>query len=233
MCAREAEIGSGDSGGGHAAGKPTAAAIERFHRFAPSNRHAQGLRRMTHANLLDHSTIDRYILRVTRDSLQRLQEEIKQTKPFQTRAHAAALALLRTADDARRCIDALISPHGVSVEQYNVLRILRGAGEKGLPTLEIAARLLERNPGITRLIDKLEAKELVERVRCKTDRRQVFCRITPAGLQLVGSLDEPSLRQNAEFFRGLDDRHLDQLIDLLDLVRHPDTKSLQIKEKVK
>lgn len=168
---------------------------------------------------------------MARKSLQRLQDEIKQTKPFQSPQHAAALALLRTADDARRSLDALISPHGVSVEQYNVLRILRGAGEKGLPTLEIAARLLERNPGITRLIDKLEAKEFVERVRCKTDRRQVFCRITPAGLQLLGSLDEPSVRQNAAFFRGLNERQLDQLIDLLDQIRHPDAKSTKEKTK--
>ncbi len=172
-----------------------------------------------------------YCLEVARKSIQRLQDEIKQTKPFQSPQHAAALALLRTADDARRSLDALIAPHGVSVEQYNVLRILRGAGEKGLPTLEIAARLLERNPGITRLIDKLEAKEFVARVRCRTDRRQVFCRITAAGLRLLGLLDEPSIRQNAAFFRGLNERQLDQLIDLLDQIRHPDAKSTKEKTK--
>lgn len=157
-----------------------------------------------------------------RPSVRRLREEIKQTKPFHDRGHAAALALLRTADELRRSIDSLIDPHGVSAEQYNVLRILRGAGEKGLPTLEIAARLLERNPGITRLIDKLEAKQLVERARCETDRRQVFCRITPAGAAIVQSLDEPSRQANTKAFRALSPAQLDELIDLLDRVRYPD-----------
>ena len=137
-----------------------------------------------------------------RPSVRRLREEIQQTKPFHDRAHAAGIALVRTADEGRRTFESLVAPHGVSIEQYNVLRILRGAGDKGLPTLEIAARLLEKNPGITRLIDKLEAKELVSRARCETDRRQVFCTITPAGAAIVNALDEPSRRLNQQFFRG-------------------------------
>lgn len=154
--------------------------------------------------------------------LQRLQDEIRQTKPFQSLPHAALLAILRTADTVRRSIDEVIAPYGLSAEQYNVLRILRGAGEDGLPTLEIAARLLERNPGITRLIDKLEAKSLVERVRCLTDRRQVFCRITQAGTALISRIDEPSRLENADRFRGLTGPQLEQLINLLDRVRYPD-----------
>ncbi len=156
-----------------------------------------------------------------RPSVRRLREEIKQTKPFQNRSHAAALAILRTADTLRRAIDVRIEPHGVSAEQYNVLRILRGAGEKGLPTLEIAGRLLERNPGITRLIDKLEAKDLVVRLRCESDRRQVYCRITPAGVAIVEALDEPTREANYQLFLGLSGPQLDELIDLLDRVRHP------------
>jgi len=158
-----------------------------------------------------------------RPAIRRLREEIQQTKPFQDSTHAAGLALLRTADEARRAFDELISPLGISAEQYNVLRILRGAGEKGLPTLEIAARLLERNPGITRLIDKLEAKELVCRARCATDRRQVFCTITAAGTAIVAKLDEPIRRHNQQFFRGLSAARIDTLIDLLDALRHPES----------
>jgi DNA-binding MarR family transcriptional regulator len=158
-----------------------------------------------------------------RPSIRRLREEIKQNKPFHDRAHAAALALLRTADELRRSIDSHIAPHGVSPEQYNVLRILRGAGESGLPTLEIAARLLEKNPGITRLIDKLESKQLVDRNRCTTDRRQVFCTITQAGADLVNSLDDPARQQNKQMFRGLTATQTDALIDLLDRVRYPDS----------
>jgi DNA-binding MarR family transcriptional regulator len=158
-----------------------------------------------------------------RPAVRRLREEIQQTKPFQSSAHAAALALLRTADELRRSLDALISPLGVSAEQYNVLRILRGAGPGGLPTLEIASRLLEKNPGITRLIDKLEAKNLLARERCLRDRRQVFCKITAAGIQLVETLDEPARRQNLDLFRGLSPAQIDTLVDLLDRVRYPET----------
>lgn len=165
-----------------------------------------------------------------RSSIRRLREEIQQTKPFHDRSHAAALALLRTADELRRTIDTLIAPHGVSAEQYNVLRILRGAGEKGLPTLEIAARLLERNPGITRLIDKLEAKKLVERKRCITDRRQVFCTITQAGAELINKLDEPARQQNKHLFRGLTGAQTDVLIELLDRVRYPEAKQTEESE---
>ncbi|MFN0102783.1 MAG: MarR family winged helix-turn-helix transcriptional regulator [Bryobacteraceae bacterium] len=157
-----------------------------------------------------------------RPSVRRLREEIQQNRPFQDRSHAAVLALMRTADDVRRSFDTLIAPRGLSAEQYNVLRILRGAGAKGLPTLEIAARLLEKNPGITRLIDKLEAKRLVSRMRCASDRRQVFCTITDAGTELVGTLDEPSRLQNQKLFRGLSGPQIDALIDLLDRIRHPE-----------
>jgi MarR family transcriptional regulator, organic hydroperoxide resistance regulator len=157
-------------------------------------------------------------------AIRRLREEIQQNKPFQSLAHAAALAVLRTADELRRSLDNLIVPHGLSPEQYNVLRILRGAGPNGLPTLEIAARLLEKNPGITRLIDKLEAKKLIHRKRCESDRRQVFCTITTAGADLVGILDKPARHKNQQMFRGLSEAQIDTLIGLLDRVRYPDNK---------
>ncbi len=102
----------------------------------------------------------------------RIQQEIKQTVPFQSKAEEAAIALMRTADLVRRGVEAIVAPYGITSQQYNVLRILRGAGEKGLPTLEIAERMIEQTPGITRLIDRLERKypvtsrpELVMRIR--------------------------------------------------------------------
>src|SRR5690606_289566 len=85
----------------------------------------------------------------------------------------------------------VLEPTGLSQEQYNVLRILRGAGESGLPTLEVSSRMIEQAPAITRLMDKLEAKKFVRRVRCKEDRRQVLCFITPSGLELLQKLDHP------------------------------------------
>ena len=120
-----------------------------------------------------------------------LKEEIKQNRPFQSPGQEAKLAILKTADTIRRDMLRVVAPHGLSMEQYNVLRILRGAGCDGLPTLEVAARMIEQTPAITRLIDKLEAKGLVERVRSETDRRQVYCRISRAGLKMLSELDPP------------------------------------------
>jgi DNA-binding MarR family transcriptional regulator len=104
---------------------------------------------------------------------------------------AAVLGIIRAADVLRRRGAALFEPYGITLQQYNVLRILRGARPDGLCTLTIAERMIEQAPGITRLIDRLAAKQLVVRVRSVEDRRQVWCRITPAGLRLLARLDEP------------------------------------------
>jgi DNA-binding MarR family transcriptional regulator len=149
----------------------------------------------------------------------RLQRELKQNKPFAVKAEEAAVALIRTADLIRRSVAAVLEPHGITVQQYNVLRILRGAGEYGLPTLEIADRMVEQTPGITRLIDRLEAKRLVSRERCTTDRRQVFCRISPEGLALLLSLDLPLQKSEEAALGVLSPSDLLKLIDLLDRTR--------------
>jgi DNA-binding MarR family transcriptional regulator len=149
----------------------------------------------------------------------RIQRELKQSKPFPTRAEEAAVSLLRTADMLRRMIGALIEPEGITAQQYNVLRILRGAGEAGLPTLDIAERMIEQTPGITRLVDRLEAKSLVRRDRCPTDRRQVFCRITPAALELLARLDDPVSRIDRGALTALGNRELDSLVAMLDRAR--------------
>ena len=152
---------------------------------------------------------------MTRDIVQ----ELKQSKPFPSKAQEAAVALLRTADVLRRIIGSVVEPKGITTQQYNVLRILRGAGERGLPTLEIADRMIETTPGITRLIDRLETKKLVARERCLTDRRQVFCRITTPGLTLLKSLDTPILNATGTALGILKKTELASLIDLLDRTR--------------
>jgi DNA-binding MarR family transcriptional regulator len=154
----------------------------------------------------------------------RIQQEIKQTRPFQTRAQEAAIALMRTADNVRRAVAAIVEPLGITPQQYNVLRILRGAGEKGLPTLEIAERMIEQTPGITRLIDRLERKRLVSRERCPTDRRQVFCRITREGLALIATLDVPITDADHLAMSSLNSRELAQLVKLLDKARSIDRR---------
>src|SRR5687768_11507270 len=100
-----------------------------------------------------------------------LQKELKQRMPFESRYQEAFLAVLRTADVIRRRVGDVVEPHGITPQQYNVLRILRGAGTAGLPTLDIADRMVEQAPGITRMIDRLEAKMLVARERGCDDRR--------------------------------------------------------------
>jgi MarR family transcriptional regulator, organic hydroperoxide resistance regulator len=131
-----------------------------------------------------------------------------------------AVSLLRTADFIRRAVSVVIDAEGITVQQYNVLRILRGAGGDGLPTLEIAERMIERTPGITRLLDRLEAKELVRRERCPTDRRQVTCRITKEGLGLLASLDGPVAEAERVALSGLTPHQLQRLVSLLDRTRN-------------
>jgi len=149
----------------------------------------------------------------------RLQREIKQTRPFHSLAQEATLGLLRTVDLVRRRMAALIEPSGVTIQQYNVLRILRGAGPEGLPTLEIATRMIEQAPGITRLLDRLEAKKLCHRERCPTDRRQVTCRIIPGGLALLARLDTVVQQADAQMVAPLTPAEQRQLVRLLDKIR--------------
>ena len=131
----------------------------------------------------------------------------------------AAVALIRTADLVRRSVGLVTETRGVTPQQYNVLRILRGAGEAGLPTLEIAQRMIEQTPGITRLLDRLETKKLVVRKRCPKDRRRVYCLITPAGLDLLAELDQP-LRQAEDLALGrLTPDQFVELLALLELAR--------------
>ena len=127
--------------------------------------------------------------------------------------------MYRTSDMLQRRFAQLVEPHGISLQQYNVLRILRGAGVEGTPTLDIAERMIEKTPGITRLLDKLENKRLVRRKRCPEDRRQVLCWITDAGLRLLTDLDEPLTESGKEAMESLATSQIRELISLLEQVR--------------
>lgn len=143
----------------------------------------------------------------------------KPQENFRSREQQATLGLLRTADAIKRSLAQVIEPHGITPQQYNVLRILRGAGPDGLPTLTIGERMVEQTPGVTRLVDRLERKGLVARTPCPKDRRRVFCRITPKGLDLLRELDEPVNRWDAQAVSILPPSELDSFITLLDRVR--------------
>jgi DNA-binding MarR family transcriptional regulator len=149
-----------------------------------------------------------------------LREELQQAKPFESPAHEAILALNRTTDVLRQKIAEVVEPHGISPQQYNVLRILRGAGKAGMPTLDIADRMVEKTPGITRLLDRLESKHLVRRRRrCPEDRRQVLCWITEAGLKLLAELDEPVAEMGPRLLRPLNGSEIGALIEMLARIR--------------
>lgn len=150
-----------------------------------------------------------------------VQEAIRQSKPFDTRREEGLIAIMLTAEAVRWSVRDLLGDHqDLTSQQYNVLRILRGAGENGLPTLDIADRMIERAPGISRMLDRLEAKGLVRRERSATDRRQVFCRIMPRGLELLTQLDGPIAQLHDRVMSVLDDDALATLIDSLDAIRN-------------
>lgn len=151
--------------------------------------------------------------------MSRIQHEIKQNKPFPSAHEEAAVALVRTTDVVRGRVAAVVEPSGITLQQYNVLRILRGAGDAGSPTLDIAERMLERTPGITRLLDRLEAKGLARRRRCTEDKRQILCWITPDGLRVLDRLDTPVRVANERALGNLGPSELSDLIRLLDAVR--------------
>lgn len=149
----------------------------------------------------------------------RIQEEIKQQRPFRSRTVEAGAAILRTGDLIRRHLDMVLEPYGITWQQYNVLRILRGAGPDGLPTLTIGERMIERNPGVTRLVDRLFDKGLVARARGTVDQRHVLCRVTAQGLELLARLDAPVDEADDFMMSGLNERQLGVLIDLLGQIR--------------
>ena len=136
------------------------------------------------------------------------------------RQQEAVVSILRTANYLRTFCSPIFDLHSITPQQYNVLRILRGAGLEGLPTLEIAERMIEHAPGITRLLDRLEAKKLVRRERPSGNRRQVLCYVTKAGLDLVRELDGPMQEQAVEALRSLKKSEVDELIRLLELARN-------------
>jgi DNA-binding MarR family transcriptional regulator len=145
--------------------------------------------------------------------------EIKQSKPFRSPAQEATIALLRTASVVGRVIARVLEPYGLSLSQYNALRIVRGAGSSGIATLTIRERMIEEGTPITRVIDRLEEAGYVRRDRITHDRRQVVCHITPAGSRLLSRMDQAANDADEESMASLGDDELETFIALLDAVR--------------
>lgn len=143
---------------------------------------------------------------------------IRQTRPFGGLEHLVFLAVQRAAADLTQQAGDLLRPFGVSGAQYNVLRILRGAGGDGLACGEIADRLVSRDPDMTRLLDRMQKQGFVTRARASDDRRVVMTRITPEGLRILDELDEPMAALHRRQLGHLGQTRLRALAALLDEV---------------
>lgn len=148
-----------------------------------------------------------------------LQAELKQKIPFTSREQEAYLSLLRTADVLQAQVEARLKEFGLTGTQYNVLRILRGAGPEGLPCREIGERMITHDPDVTRLLNRLEDRGFAERTRAKQDRRVIYGKITAAGLKLLREMDGPVAKHGRDMLRHVGQDKLKQLVDLLELIR--------------
>jgi len=149
----------------------------------------------------------------------RLRAEIKQTKPFESLTNEVYLEILRTSQIATRWVVEALKPSGLTPAQFNVLRILRGARPEALSSGRIAERMVNHDPDLTRLLDRLEASGLVEKARDEKDRRVVNARITVAGLRVVEIASQAVSQRVEDSLGHLGSRRLNALADLLEQVR--------------
>src|SRR5215831_8110960 len=148
-----------------------------------------------------------------------LRTDIKQRRPFDSAEQEAHLNIERTAAVLSHGFADALKEHGITPTQYNVLRILRGAGKDGLCRNEVRDRMISQVPDVTRLLDRLEDAGFVARERLTTDRRQVATRITQKGLDLLGQLDEPVAAMHKRALGHMSQEQLKALTELLTIAR--------------
>jgi DNA-binding MarR family transcriptional regulator len=148
-----------------------------------------------------------------------LLREIQQTKPFQSLRDELWLNLSRTAAVIGHEVEQRLRPHGLSPTQYNVLRILRGAGEQGLMQYEVGDRLVAQVPDVPRILARMAKAGWIERVRGTVDRRVVRATLTPNGLKLVNELDAMMDEVEAGLFPAMSEEEIRHACDLLVLAR--------------
>jgi DNA-binding MarR family transcriptional regulator len=148
-----------------------------------------------------------------------LQTELKQTRPFPSRAAEALLSVLRTAAMLDHDLAEALRPFGITPTQHNVLRILRGAGPAGLCGREVAERMVASVPDVPRMLERLEAMELIRRERDAEDRRHVTARITRKGLEILKKVEPGLLAVQQARLGGLSERTLASLISGLAAIR--------------
>ena len=148
-----------------------------------------------------------------------LRDELRQTRPFESLEQEAYLNLLRTSAVLTDAFEAVLKPAGITTQQFNVLRILRGAQPGGLCRNELRDRMLTRMPDMTRLLDRMEEAGLVSRERGDRDRRLVHTHITPRGLQMLAELDAPVVAEHRRSLGHMTEDQLRMLVALLTLAR--------------
>lgn len=149
----------------------------------------------------------------------RLKRELKQKRPFSSLEEEVVLAMIRTADQLMAPLAAVLRQSKLSLSQYNILRILRGSGDEGLPCGEISERMVRRDPDLTRLLDRLDARGLVARSRGTADRRVVRTTITKEGRSVLESLDEPIRQATKQALSHMPASRLEALGELLEEAR--------------
>ncbi|GAC1437357.1 MAG: MarR family transcriptional regulator [Terriglobales bacterium] len=129
----------------------------------------------------------------------------------------AFIAVMRAAEALQWSVTELLKKYGLSPTQYNALRILRGAGSDGLACSEIADRMINRDPDITRLLNRLQRMGLIQRGHDKSDKRVILASITRDGLELLRKVDQPLDRLHRKRLEHLGPRRLKSLIGMLKL----------------
>jgi DNA-binding MarR family transcriptional regulator len=148
-----------------------------------------------------------------------LQAEIKQTKPFASPIDEALLSVLRTAAVLEHHLSEVLKPYGITPTQYNVLRILRGAGSAGLCGREVAERLVSKVPDISRLLDRMEEMQLIDRERDPADRRHITARISSKGVRMLEQTTPQLATVERARFAGLEPERVKLLIESLAQIR--------------
>ena len=149
-----------------------------------------------------------------------LRTELKMTRPFKSLEEEAILNIARTAALIEHSAAEAFKPFDLTITQYNVLRILRGAGTEGLCRNEVGERLVTKVPDVTRLLDRMEAAGLIVRERGTEDRRYVATRITDKGLKLLDKIDRELPAIHGRQLGHVSQKRLRELISILEEVRN-------------
>ncbi|MCD0463291.1 MarR family winged helix-turn-helix transcriptional regulator [Roseiconus lacunae] len=147
-----------------------------------------------------------------------LQGELRKRDPFDSLSQEAMLAVMRTSDLLENRMARLLREHGLTLTQYNVLRILRGE-DRPMPCLEVADRMIQVAPAMTRVVTQLIKLGLVDKVQSESDRRVYLVKLTPTAKRLLKKLDRPVLQLHETLFAGAGSAEQKALIQILESVR--------------